>query len=56
MLIRRSFAALAASEVYDVAIVGVGMVGAAVAALLRKNQPCSAYTHFMFVLSLILFA
>uniref|UniRef100_A0A383VHV3 Ubiquinone biosynthesis monooxygenase COQ6, mitochondrial n=1 Tax=Tetradesmus obliquus TaxID=3088 RepID=A0A383VHV3_TETOB len=37
MLIRRSFAALASSEVYDVAIVGAGMVGAAVAALLRSN-------------------
>ncbi|KAF6266343.1 flavin-dependent monooxygenase [Scenedesmus sp. NREL 46B-D3] len=37
MLIKRSFAALASSEVYDVAIVGAGMVGAAVAAHLRAN-------------------
>jgi cation diffusion facilitator CzcD-associated flavoprotein CzcO len=36
MMIQRSFAALASSEVYDVAIVGAGMVGAAVAALLSK--------------------
>lgn len=35
-MLARSFSSLAAAEVYDVAIVGAGMVGAAVAALLRE--------------------
>lgn len=35
-MVARSFATLASAEVYDVAIVGAGMVGAAVAALLSK--------------------
>jgi NADH dehydrogenase FAD-containing subunit len=45
MMTRRSFAALASSEVYDVAIVGAGMVGAAVAALLSKKRTNDASYH-----------